>query len=241
MTSVKEKIDLTRLPRHIAIIMDGNRRWAKMHGEDAFAGHKKGVSTVREITEASAKLGINYLTLYTFSTENWNRTQNEVDFLMELLVYTIEQETADLHKNNVRIFTIGDLQGLSDKTREKMEQSIELTSQNTGLNLIIALNYSSRMEITAAAKRIAEDALNNRLNISEINEKLISDYLTTKNIPDPDLLIRTSNELRLSNFLLWQAAYTELYFTDVLWPDFSSENYYEAIYEFQQRSRRFGK
>lgn len=241
MNSSKEKIDLTRLPRHVAVIMDGNRRWAKIHGEDAFAGHKKGVSTVREITEASAELGIDYLTLYAFSTENWNRAQNEVDFLMELLVNTIEQETETLHKNNVRILTIGNLQRLSAETRAKIEQSIQLTARNTKLNLVIAFNYSSRMEITDAVKKIAQDVSDQKLNINNISEDIFSGYLTTKSIPDPDLLIRTSNELRLSNFLLWQAAYTELYFTDTLWPDFSAENYYDAIYEFQQRNRRFGK
>lgn len=241
MTSIKEKIDLNRLPKHIAIIMDGNRRWAKERGEDAIVGHQHGVISVRKTTEAAAEIGIKYLTLYTFSTENWNRSQDEVDFLMELLVDTIEKETPDLNKNNIRILTIGNLNGLPEKTRDKFKRCMEVTSKNTRLNLVIALNYSSRWEITNAAKSIAIDVANNALETEKIDENTISRYLTTNNIPDPELLIRTSGEIRLSNFLLWQLAYTELCFPDVYWPDFREENLYEAIYEYQKRDRRFGK
>lgn len=241
MNSIKEKIDTNTLPKHVAIIMDGNRRWAKERGEDAFVGHQHGVASVRSITEAAAALGINYLTLYTFSTENWNRPQNEVDFLMELLVDTIEKETPDLNKNKIRILTIGNLEQLPQRTREKFNRCMDATAQNTRLNLVIALNYSSRWEITNAIKNITEQIKSNKLNIESVDEKTISEHLTTKNIPDPELLIRTSGEIRLSNFLLWQLAYTELYFTETYWPDFREENFYQAIYEYQQRERRFGK
>lgn len=241
MTSHKEKIDKDNLPKHVAIIMDGNRRWAKERGEEAIVGHQHGVISVRKTTEAAAEIGVKYLTLYTFSTENWNRTQNEVDFLMELLVDTIEKETPDLNKNNIRILTIGNLEGLPERTRNKFKKCMEITSKNTRLNLVIALNYSSRWEITDAAKKMAEAVKNNTLQTNSIDENTIAGYLTTKDIPDPELLIRTSGELRLSNFLLWQLAYAEFYFTNVYWPDFDDEHFYKAIYEYQQRSRRFGK
>lgn len=241
MSSTLDKIDKNVLPKHIAIIMDGNRRWAKERGEDAFVGHQHGVSTVRNITEAATELGVNYLTLYTFSTENWNRPQNEIDFLMELLVDTIEKETPDLNKNGIKILTIGNINELPQRTRDKFLRCMEITSQNTKLNLIIALNYSSRWEITNAAKQIAEKIKNNKLNIEEIDENTINLHLTTVNIPDPELLIRTSGEIRLSNFLLWQLAYTELYFTNVYWPDFGKEHFYQAILQYQHRERRFGK
>ncbi|MGC3978897.1 MAG: isoprenyl transferase [Paludibacteraceae bacterium] len=241
MTSVKDKIELNKIPQHVAIIMDGNRRWAKERGEDAIVGHQHGVVSVRKATEAAVELGIKYLTLYTFSTENWSRSQNEVDFLMELLVDTIEKETPDLNKNNVRILTIGNLHGLPEKTRMKFERCMETTSKNTRLNLVIALNYSSRWEITNAVQHIIRDLKNNTLEEKEINENTIKKYLTTKDIPEPELLIRTSGEVRLSNFLLWQLAYSELYFTEIYWPDFREEHLYEAIYEYQKRERRFGK
>ena len=241
MASIKEKIDINNLPQHIAIIMDGNRRWAKERGEDAIIGHKQGVISVRKTTEAAVEIGIKYLTLYTFSTENWNRTQDEVDFLMELLVDTIEKETPDLNKNNVKILTIGNLEGLPERTRDKFKKCMEITSKNTGLNLVIALNYSSRWEITNAAIKIAKDVTDNKLKISDVSEDTLSGYLTTNNIPDPELLIRTSGEIRLCNFLLWQVAYTEFYFTEVYWPDFSEVHFYTAIYDYQQRNRRFGK
>ena len=241
MSSNKEKIDLNRLPEHIAIIMDGNGRWAKERGYDRIFGHQKGVISVRETTEAAAEIGIKYLTLYTFSTENWNRPQSEVDALMELLINTIEKEIPTLNKNNVRLMAIGDLSRLPGNATEKLQRCIDITSKNTGLTLVLALSYSSRWEITNAAKNICKEVLEGKLNIEDINDELISNHLTTKSIPDPDLLIRTSGEERISNFLLWQIAYSELYFTQTHWPAFRKEDLYQAIYKFQQRERRFGK
>lgn len=241
MSSNKEKIDLNRLPEHIAIIMDGNGRWAKERGYDRIFGHQNGVTSVRETTEAAAEIGIKYLTLYAFSTENWNRSQSEVDALMELLINTIEKETPTLNKNNVRLMAIGDLSRLPGNAGEKLQRSIETTSKNTGLSLVLALSYSSRWEITNAAKNICREVLEGKINIEDITDDLISNHLTTKSIPDPDLMIRTSGEVRISNFLLWQIAYSELYFTQTHWPAFRKEDLYQAIYEFQQRERRFGK
>lgn len=241
MSSFKEKIDLNSLPEHVAIIMDGNGRWAKERGYDRIFGHQNGVTSVREVTETAAELGIKFLTLYAFSTENWSRPQAEVDALMELLIDTIEKETPTLNKNNVRLMAIGDLSRLPGNAGEKLLRCITQTSQNTGLSLVLALSYSSRWEITNAVKTICADIIAGKYTTGEINDKLISDHLTTKSIPDPDLLIRTSGEERVSNFLLWQIAYTELYFTKIHWPAFRKENLYEAIYEFQQRERRFGK
>ena len=241
MSSFKEKIDKTLLPEHIAIIMDGNGRWAKERGYDRIFGHQNGVTSVREITETAAEIGIKYLTLYAFSTENWSRPQNEVDALMELLINTIEKETPTLNKNNVRLMAIGDLSRLPGNAGEKLQRCIAQTSQNTGLTLVLALSYSSRWEITNALKNICEEVVAGKYTPDDINDELISNHLTTKSIPDPDLLIRTSGEERVSNFLLWQIAYTELYFTKTHWPAFRKENLYEAIYEFQQRDRRFGK
>jgi undecaprenyl diphosphate synthase len=241
MSSFKDKIDTTRLPKHIAIIMDGNGRWAKEHGYDRIFGHQNGVTSVRETTEAAAEIGIQYLTLYAFSTENWSRPQSEVDALMELLIDTIERETPTLNKNNVRLLAIGDLSRLPGNAGEKLQRCINQTSKNTGLGLVLALSYSSRWEITNAVKNICKEVLNGNCNIEDINDELISNHLTTKSIPDPDLMIRTSGEERISNFLLWQLAYTELYFTKTHWPAFKKESFYEAIYEFQQRERRFGK
>ncbi len=241
MPSLIDKIDTNKLPAHIAIIMDGNGRWAKEQGYDRIVGHQHGVTSVREITEVAAEIGIKYLTLYTFSTENWGRPQAEVDALMTLLIDTIEKETPTLHKNNVRLLAIGDLSRLPDGANAKLQQCIEVTSKNTGLGLVLALSYSSRWEINNAIKCIATAVKDGSLAPSEITDELISSHLTTNGIPDPDLLIRTSGELRISNFLLWQIAYSELYFTQTHWPAFRRESLYEAIYDYQQRVRRFGK
>ena len=241
MSSYKEKIDISNLPKHIAVIMDGNGRWAKERGYDRIFGHQNGVTSVREITEAAAEIGIAYLTLYAFSTENWSRPQSEVDALMELLIDTIEKETPTLDKNNVRLLAIGDLSRLPGSAAEKLQRCIAQTSKNTGLSLVLALSYSSRWEIANAIKEICKDIQAGKCNVENINDELISNYLTTRSIPDPDLMIRTSGEERISNFLLWQIAYTELYFTETHWPEFRKENFYQAIYKFQQRERRFGK
>lgn len=241
MSSIKDQINSSKLPKHIAIIMDGNGRWAAERGFDRIIGHQHGVTSVKEITEAAAEVGIGYLTLYTFSTENWGRPQYEVDALMELLIDTIEKETPTLHKNNVQLMAIGDLDRLPGNAKEKLLRCIEHTSKNTGLALVLALSYSSRWEIANALKIIAKEIEAGKLSPDDINDELISNHLTTKNIPDPDLLIRTSGEIRISNFLLWQIAYTELYFTDTHWPAFRKESFYEAIVDYQQRDRRFGK
>ncbi len=241
MSSFKDKIDKSRLPKHIAIIMDGNGRWAKERGYDRIFGHQNGVVSVREVTEAAAEIGIGYLTLYAFSTENWGRPQAEVDALMELLIDTIEKETPTLNKNNVRLMAIGDLSRLPVNAGIKLKRCIEETSVNTGLALVLALSYSSRWEIKNAIIEIGKEVCMGNLTPDEITDELISSFLTTKDIPDPDLLIRTSGESRISNFLLWQIAYTELYFTPTHWPDFRKENFYEAICDFQCRERRFGK
>ena len=239
--SLKEKINKTALPQHIAIIMDGNGRWAKERGYDRVYGHHNGVISVREITEAAGELGLKYLTLYAFSTENWNRPDDEVNALMELFVDTIEKQTAHLNENNVRILTIGDMTRLPEKTRTKFAQCIANTAANTGLSLVLAISYSARWEITNAMQQIASEVKNNKLQPEEITEQTIQSFLHTKEIPDPDLLIRTSGETRISNFLLWQLAYSELYFTEINWPDFRKEQFYEAIYNFQNRERRFGQ
>lgn len=241
MSTFKEKIDHNRLPQHIAIIMDGNGRWAKERGYDRIFGHQNGVVSVREVTEAAAETGVKYLTLYAFSTENWGRPQAEVAALMELLVDTIEKETPTLNKNNVRLLAIGDLSRLPESARLKLLNCIAQTENNTGLSLVLALSYSSRWEIRHAMQLIAQKIKTSELSPEDITDELISDNLTTKSIPDPDLMIRTSGETRISNFLLWQMAYTELYFTEVHWPDFRKENFYEAICDFQSRDRRFGK
>ena len=239
--TTKEQIDSTRLPRHIAIIMDGNGRWAKKQGMVRMFGHKRGVETVHEITEAAAELGISYLTLYAFSTENWNRPKEEVDALMTLLVDTIAKETPTLMRNNIQLRTIGDTNRLPEQTKLKFEECINQTSQNTGLKLIIALSYSSRWEIIEATRKIAAAVQRGDYRIEDIDERIVSRAMTTLSFPDPDLLIRTSGELRISNFLLWQLAYAELYFTDCLWPEFTKEEFYKAIVDYQRRERRFGK
>lgn len=239
--SYKEQIQKDRMPRHVAIVMDGNGRWAKQRGLKRMFGHKQGVETVHNITEAAAALGIEYMTLYTFSTENWNRPKEEVDALMGLLVDTIVKETPTLMKNNVRLLTIGDTNRLPEATRRKFFDCIHETSVNTGLSLVIALSYSSRWEITQAMQAAARMVTEGKLRVEDIDENLVSSLMVTSGIPDPDLLIRTSGELRISNFLLWQLAYTELYFTDCLWPDFNNEEFYKAIVDYQHRERRFGK
>ena len=235
------QIDKERMPRHIAIIMDGNGRWAKERGLNRVFGHKAGVTSVRNVTEACGEWGVGYLTLYAFSTENWNRPKEEVDALMTLLVDTIEKETPELMKNNVRLLAIGDLSRLPKKTEEKFRNCMLQTSQNTGLSLVLALSYSSRWEITEAVKNAAEQVQKGLLSFDDITEEWVSKHLTTSNIPDPDLLIRTSGELRISNFLLWQLAYSELYFSDVYWPDFNKEELAKAIVDYQKRERRYGK
>lgn len=236
----KELLDIQNLPEHIAIIMDGNGRWAKKRGGVRIFGHQNGVKAVREVVEASVELKIKYLTLYAFSTENWNRPKIEVNALMGLLVTTIKNELKTLQENNVRLKTIGDINQLPENVIRNLKETLELTSANTGLTLILALSYSSRWEINNAVKEIAKDVKNNVLNIDQINESLFQKYLNTSSFPDPELLIRTSGELRISNFLLYQLAYSELYFTETLWPDFSKEEFYKAIHNYQSRERRFG-
>jgi undecaprenyl diphosphate synthase len=238
--SLKEQLDKDKLPQHVAVIMDGNGRWAKKRGNSRVFGHKHGVNSVREVTEASAELGIGYLTLYAFSTENWNRPKHEVDALMALLVSTISSETDTLMKNNVRLNVIGCKTNLPSKVLKQLERCIEHTATNTGLTLTLALSYSSRWEILDAVKKIVNDALSHHITADQIDSATFSSYLNTAGIPDPELLIRTSGENRISNFLLWQIAYSELYFSDVLWPDFKKENYYQALFDFQSRERRFG-
>lgn len=236
-----DKIDKERLPRHIAVIMDGNGRWAKERGKLRIFGHRHGVTSVRETAEAAAELGIKYLTLYAFSTENWNRPKSEVTALMRLLVQSIHKETKTLHENKIRLRTIGDTKSLPDITRRELEEAIEATAEYDRMTMILALSYSSQWEITQAARKIAEKVSRNELKPEEIDEKLFKSHLATSDYPDPELLIRTSNEFRVSNFLLWQIAYAELYFTPKYWPDFRKSDLYEAIIDFQQRERRFGK
>jgi undecaprenyl diphosphate synthase len=241
MESLKAAIDLQQLPRHIAIIMDGNGRWAKEKGQDRLFGHYHGVESVRDIVEGCAELGIGYLTLYAFSTENWDRPAYEVSGLMELLVDTIRKEVDTLNKNNIRLHVIGDMDMLPEYARQEMNEALEFTKANTGLNLVMALSYSSRWEMLNMVKQIAEDVKAGKLDPSDITHEVIQQHLCTSNIPDPELMIRTSGEYRISNFLLYQLAYSELYFTNVRWPDFRKENLYEAILNFQGRERRFGK
>ena len=239
--SFKEKIDPKRLPLHIAVIMDGNGRWAKQRGKLRVFGHESGVTAVRETAEACAEIGVKDLTLYAFSTENWNRPKMEVDALMNLLVKTLNKETKTLMDNNIRLGAIGDLSQLDPQCREQLQETMEITSGNNKMEMNLALSYSSRWEIIEATRKIAELVKTGQLKPEDISQELFSSMLTTKNIPDPELLIRTSGENRISNFLLWQIAYAELYFTPVLWPDFRREHLYEAIYDFQHRERRFGK
>jgi undecaprenyl diphosphate synthase len=239
--SLKERLDINNIPQHVAIIMDGNGRWAKQRQHDRTFGHESGVVSVKETVEAAAEIGIKYLTLYAFSTENWSRPKEEVDALMSLLVKTINQETKTLNKNNIRLQAIGDLKSLEKETYTELQKAIENTASNTQMTLILALSYSSRWEITDAIQKMAKQIQNNSIKPEDINQELISSFLTTSNYPDPELLIRTSGEYRISNFLLWQIAYSELYFTPILWPDFRKENLFEAILDYQNRERRFGK
>ena len=235
-----QAIDKSRVPQHIAIIMDGNGRWAKERGEDRVYGHHEGVLSVRDIVNSSAEIGVKYLTLYAFSTENWNRPKAEVDALMELLVNTIRKEAEELKKNGVRLHVIGDFESLPAVCQKEMQEAMDMTAHNTRLNLILALSYSARWEIANATKLMAADIVANKLNAADINETTLRPYLTTAAFPDPELMIRTSGEHRISNFLLYQLAYAELYFTPVHWPAFRRDNLCEAIYDFQQRERRFG-
>lgn len=237
----KKKIDETRLPKHIAVIMDGNGRWAKEKGQPRVFGHRNGVKSVREVTEAAAEIGVKYLTLYAFSTENWSRPKLEVSALMRLLVETVYQETNTLMENNIRLQAIGEIDKLPKATYEALAEAIDNTKNNTRMTLVLALNYSGRWDITQATQRMAADVRKGLLHENEINAEQISQYLSTKDIPDPEFLIRTSGESRISNFLLWELAYAELYFSSVYWPDFRKNNFYEAIVDFQQRERRFGK
>jgi len=232
---------MQRLPAHIAIIMDGNGRWAKEKGQDRLFGHLHGVESVRNIVEGAAEMGIGYLTLYAFSTENWDRPENEVSGLMELLVDTIHKEVPTLNKNNIKLHVIGDIGMLPEAARKELKEAIEETSVNTGLNLVMALSYSSRWEIVNAVKGIAQAVKEGKLDPAAIDQPLFNQYLATGNFPDPELMIRTSGEYRVSNFLLYQLAYAELHFTNTLWPDFRKENLYAAILDYQNRERRFGK
>jgi undecaprenyl diphosphate synthase len=241
MSPLLEKIDKTRLPKHIANIMYGNGRWAKEQGQDRLYGHFHGVESVRNIVEGCAELGIGYLTLYAFSTENWYRPEYEVAGLMELLVNTIRQEAETLHKNNIRLHVIGDMDMLPPNARKELDEAFEITKNNTGLNLIMALSYSGRWELVNAVKNIAKDAKAGKIEVDSIDQDTLQSYLCTGPFPDPELMIRTSGEFRISNFLLYQLAYAELYFTEVRWPDFRKENLYEAILDYQGRERRFGK
>ncbi len=238
---ISEELDIENIPNHIAIIMDGNGRWAKEKGLPRIAGHKEGINSVRDITRICGEIGVKYLTLYTFSTENWNRPKKEVNALMSLLLSTIKIEIKELHKKNVKFSTIGNLSFLPKKTESGLKDGIDLTKNNDGLNLILALNYGSRQEIIDSVIDIANRVKSGEIDIDHINETLFSSFLYTKNIPDPDLLIRTSGELRISNFLLWQCAYTEMYLTNTFWPSFREDDLFKAILNYQNRERRYGK
>lgn len=239
--TLKEQINIERLPKHIAIIMDGNGRWAKEHGKPRLFGHQNAIQSVREVNEACAELGVEYLTLYAFSTENWNRPGDEVSGLMTLLSQTIKKETATLLKNNIRLNVIGDTDRMAQGIRDELFRAIEATSQGSRMELTLALSYSGRWDITDAARQMALAAKNGTLDPLSITEETVSSYLSTAGRPDPELLIRTSGELRISNFLMWQLAYSELYFTNKYWPDFRKDDLYEAILDYQHRERRFGK
>lgn len=239
--SSKDQIDIQKLPTHVSIIMDGNGRWAKQKGQLRIFGHRSAIESVRETVEAAAEIGVKYLTLYAFSTENWNRPKFEVNALMELLINSLHKELPTLMKNEISLATIGDTDSLPSKCVKTLHKTIEKTKDNKRLTLVLALSYSSRWEIIEAVKNIIIDAQDNKLQAREFDASIFQTYLSTANIPDPELMIRTSGEHRLSNFLLWQSAYTEFYFTDTLWPDFRKEDFYKAIVHFQNRERRFGK
>lgn len=241
MSQKKNIIDQNNLPEHISIIMDGNGRWAKKQGNKRIFGHQNAVTAVKQTVEACAELKIKFLSLYAFSTENWKRPKAEVNALMKLLVETIQKEIDTFMKNNVRLLMIGDMDRLPDDVQSKLKHAISKTAKNTGLSLVLALSYSSRWEITNAIKKIAKDIEQKKISSNQIDSNLFENYLCNKEIPDPSLLIRTSGEFRISNFLLWQIAYSELYFTDILWPDFRKEDLYDAIIEYQKRERRFGQ
>ena len=236
-----DTIDRTRLPKHIAIIMDGNGRWAQQRGEERVFGHNSGVQSVRETAEAAAELGVKFITLYAFSTENWNRPKDEVDALMQLLVVTISNEVKTLNDNNIRLRVIGNIHCLDPQVKKELEEAMEKTSGNTRMDMFLALSYSGRWEIVDAIKKIVIQAKEGKLELEQINEKLVSANMNAPDLPDPELLIRTSGEYRTSNFLMWQTAYTELFFSSKLWPDFRKDDLYEAIIDFQHRERRFGK
>lgn len=240
-SSLLSKVDMENIPRHIAIIMDGNGRWAKKRALPRVVGHEYGVKSVRTVAETAAKLGVKYLTLYTFSTENWNRPKLEVKAIMALLVRTIRKEVATLQKNNIRLRTIGDITALPSEARKELLEAMELTKNNDRMDLVLALNYSARWDLVQAAKQIATKVKNGEMRVEDIDEKVISASLNTGMLPEPELLIRTSGEYRISNFLLYQLAYAELYFTSVRWPDFRKRDLYEAIIDYQGRQRRFGK
>jgi undecaprenyl diphosphate synthase len=239
--SLKEQLDPAKMPKHIAIIMDGNGRWAKGKGKFRIFGHQTGVSTVRTITEAAAEIGVKYLTLYAFSTENWSRPAIEVRALMELLVDTMRKELPTLMKNRIRLSFIGNMQDLPEKCQKQLKVTMEETKENTRMDLVLALSYSSKWDLVQAIQHISTDAMEGKIKPTDINDKLVDQYLSTNWMPHPELLIRTSGEKRISNFLLWEIAYSELYFTEKLWPDFDKEDLYHAIYDFQNRERRFGK
>ena len=239
--SLKEQINTERLPNHVAVIMDGNGRWAKKKGLMRVFGHQNGVKAVRETVEAAAEIGVSYLTLYAFSTENWNRPKSEVDALMELLISTLSKELNTLMDNDIRLETIGDFDALPANCQVDLRKVMEKTRSNSRMTLVLALSYSARWECVQAVRRMAKSVQDGQLNPEEITEETVNAFMTTKDYPDPELLIRTSGELRISNFLLWQIAYTELYFTDVLWPDFRKKDFYKALLEYQKRERRFGK
>ena len=238
---ILKNINLINVPKHVAIIMDGNGRWAQKQDKNRIFGHNVGVESVREALKAAQQIKVKYLTLYAFSTENWNRPKEEVDALMQLLVDTISNEVESLHKNNVVVRTIGDLKSLPGNCEQAMKDAYEKTKKNTGIHLVLALNYSGRWDIQNAIKKIGQKIKNKGIDIEDIDTTIVSDYLSTKGIPDPELMIRTSGEYRISNFLLWELAYTELYFTDILWPDFKQEHFFKAILDYQKRERRFGK
>jgi undecaprenyl diphosphate synthase len=237
---IKDKLHISKIPRHVAIIMDGNGRWAARHGSARSIGHEHGIEAVRSTVEGAGEIGIEYLTLFAFSTENWSRPQDEVNALMSLLVHAIDAETDNLMKNNVRVTVIGEISKLPDHVNSKLTGCVEKLKNNTGLTVVFALSYSSKWELTEAARKLSLDVCAGKVNPDDINNQLFEKYLSTSGIPDPELLIRTSGEYRISNFLLWQIAYAELYFTDVLWPDFRKENLFTAIKAYQDRERRFG-
>ena len=236
-----DRLDSNNIPKHIAIIMDGNGRWAAKHGKPRVMGHENGVESVRSVVEGAGEIGVKHLTLYAFSTENWDRPKEEVEALMALLVHAIEAETQQLNKNNVRLSVIGCVDEMPENVQAKLQGCVDALKHNTGLNLVLALSYSGRWDVLSAVKKMADDLANNKITQEKINNELFQNYLSTAELPDPELMIRTSGEFRISNFLLWQIAYSELYFTSKLWPDFRKDDLFEAIIDYQNRERRFGK